>query len=66
MRSELVAARLPIAYLVMDTHYTAGWFTRLVGRLGLTWVGTLHPRTIVIWRGRRQPVAELAHQLRLG
>jgi SRSO17 transposase len=64
--TELVAARLPFAYLVADTHYTAGWFTGLAGRLGITWVGTLHPRTIVIWRGRRQPVAELAQQLRLG
>jgi DDE superfamily endonuclease len=43
MLTELVAARLPIAYLVMDTHYTAGWFTRLVGRLGLTWVGPCTP-----------------------
>jgi hypothetical protein len=28
-------------------------------------VGTLHPRTTVTWRGRRQPVAELAGRLRL-
>jgi DDE superfamily endonuclease len=65
MLTELAAARLPFAYLVMDTHYTAGWFTRLAGRLGICWVGTLHPRTTVIWRGRRQPVAELAGRLRL-
>jgi hypothetical protein len=63
--TELVAARLPFAYLVMDTHYTAGWFIRLTGRLGICWVGTLPPRTTVIWRGRRQPVAELAGRLRL-
>ncbi len=65
MLTELVAARLPFAYLVMDTHYTAGWFTRLAGRLGICWVGTLQPRTTVVWRGRRQPVAELAWRLRL-
>jgi DDE superfamily endonuclease len=65
MLTELAAARLPFAYLVMDTHYTAGWFTRLAGRLGLTWVGTLPPKTTVVWRGRRQPVAELAERLRL-
>jgi hypothetical protein len=65
MLTELVAARLPFAYLVMDTHYTAGWFTRLAGRLGICWVGTLPPRTTVIWRGRRQPVAEFAERLRL-
>jgi DDE superfamily endonuclease len=66
MLTELAATRLPFAYLVMDTHDTAGWFTRLASRLGLTWVGTLPPKTTVIWRGRRQPVAELAGRLRLG
>jgi hypothetical protein len=65
MLTELVAARLPFSYLVMDTHYTAGWFTRLAGRLGICWVGTLPPKTTVLWRGRRQPVAELAGRLRL-
>jgi hypothetical protein len=65
MLTELAATRLPFAYLVMDTHYTAGWFTRLASRLGLTWVGTLPPRTTVVWRGRRQPVAELTGRLRL-
>jgi len=65
MLTELAAADLPFAYLVMDTHYTAGWFTRLAGRLGLTWVGTLPPKTTVVWRGHRQPVAELAQRLHL-
>jgi hypothetical protein len=65
MLTELVAARLPFAYLVMDTHYTAGWFTRLAGRLGICWVGTLHPRTTVVWGGRRQPAAKLAERLQL-
>jgi hypothetical protein len=65
MLTELAATRLPFAYLVMDTHYTAGWFTRLASRLGLTWVGTLPPKTTVVWRGRRQPVAELTGRLRL-
>ena len=66
MLTELVAAQLPFTYLVMDTHYTAGWFTRLAGRLGITWVGTLQPRTIVVVNGRRQQAAELAERLHLG
>ena len=65
MLTELVAARLPFQYLVMDPHYTAGWLTRLAGRLGICWVGTLPPKTTVIWRGRRQSAAELAERLRL-
>ena len=43
MLTELVAADL-LSYLVMDTHYTVGWFTHLSGRLGRTWVGTLPPK----------------------
>jgi hypothetical protein len=65
MLTELVAARLPFQYLVADTRYTAGWFTRLAGRLRLTWVGTLPPKTTVVWHGRRQPAADLAARLRL-
>jgi hypothetical protein len=65
MLTELVAAHLPFSYLVADTHYTAGWLTRLAGRLGITWVGTLPPRTTVVWHDRRQQAAELAGRLRL-
>jgi DDE superfamily endonuclease len=65
MLTEVRATGLPFAYLVMDTHYTAGWLTRLAGRLGVAWVGTLPPRTTVVWHGRRQPVTELAGRLRL-
>ena len=65
MLTEVRAAGLPFSYLVMDTHYAAGWFTRLAGRLGICWVGTLPPKTTVIWRGRRRSAAELAGRLRL-
>jgi DDE superfamily endonuclease len=65
MLTELVAARLPFQYLVADTHYTAGWLTRLAGRLHITWVGPLPPRTTVIWHGHRHQVAALAGRLRL-
>ena len=48
MLKEVLAAHLSFDYLVVDTHYTAGWFTKLLGRLVVTWVGTLHPRTTVV------------------
>ena len=44
-------------------HSTAGWFTRLAGRLGLTWSGTLPPKITVVWGGRQRLVAELAGRL---
>ena len=58
-------ARLPVRYIVFDTHYTAGWFTKRLARLGLTWQGTLDPRTNVVWRGRRQAVGALAERSKL-
>lgn len=63
MLKEVLGRGLRCRYIVFDTHYTAGWFTKMVSRLGLVWVGTLHPRTIVFWgakRSRRCSVGELA------
>lgn len=65
MLKELVAHRLPFEYLVFDTHYTAGWFTKMAGRLGCTWVGPLMPQTKVVWRGQEQRVSQLALKLHL-
>ena len=65
MLKEVIGLGLRPRYIAFDTHYTAGWFTKLVGRLGLVWVGTLDPRTIVVWRSRRHAVAELARRLPL-
>jgi hypothetical protein len=65
MLRELVAARCPAAYLVGDTAYTGGIVSKAAARLGLTWVGTLAPRTTVVYRGRRQPVQQLAASLHL-
>lgn len=64
MLKEVVAVRLGFEYVVFDTHYTAGWFTKMLSRLGITWVGTLDPRTTVVWQGKRQGVRELATKLR--
>jgi len=69
LASEMVIAvvqtKLPVAYIVGDTHYTAGWFTKQLTRLGLTWHGTLDPKTSVVWRKRKQAVRELARTLKL-
>jgi len=62
---DVVAAGLKCQYIVFDTQYTAGWFTKLGGRLGLIWVGTLGPRTNVVYRGRKQAVSKLALSLHL-
>jgi hypothetical protein len=65
MLREVVAAGCPAAYLVGDTAYTGGCVSKTAGRLGLTWVGTLSPRTTVVYRGQRQPVRDLAGRLKL-
>ena len=65
MLKEVVAAKLTAGYIVFDTHYSAGWLTKVLGRLGLSWVGTLSPRTTVVWQGKRHSVRELASRLRL-
>jgi hypothetical protein len=65
MLKELVTLGLPFQYIVFDTHYTAGWFTKMVKRLGCTWQGTLAPRTHVVWRGKKQRASDLAARLHL-
>lgn len=65
MLKEVVTLGLSFQYIVFDTHYTAGWFTKMVGRLGSVWQGTLSPRTNVIWRGQKQRVSDLAARLHL-
>jgi hypothetical protein len=65
MLHELVAAGCPAAYLVGDTAYTGGCVSKAAARLGLVWVGTLSPRTTVVYRGQRQAVRDLAGRLKL-
>jgi hypothetical protein len=56
----VVAAGCPAAYVAGDTASTGGQVRTTAARLGLTWVGTIAPRTAVVYRGRRQPVRSLA------
>jgi hypothetical protein len=63
--SVVVQQGLRVDYIVGDTHYTAGWFTKRLSRMGLTWHGTLNPKTSVVWRGRKQAVRDLAGTLKL-
>jgi hypothetical protein len=65
MLREVVAAGCPAAYLVGDTAYTGGCVSKAAGRLGLGWVGTLSPRTTVVYRGKRQAARDLAGRLKL-
>jgi hypothetical protein len=65
MLRQLVAAGRPAAYLVGDTAYTGGAISKTAARVGLVWVGTLQPRTQVIYRGQRQAVRHRARQLKL-
>ena len=62
---DVVQQGLPIDYIVFDTLYTAGWLTKKTSRLGLTWVGVLHPRTTVCYQNRRWQAATLASGLKL-
>jgi hypothetical protein len=65
MLRAVVAGGCPAAYVVGDTAYTGGMVSKTVARLGLVWVGTIAPRTTVVYRGRRQQVRQLAPSLRL-
>jgi len=62
---EVYQEGLDIEYVVGDTLYTAGWMTKKINRLGLKWVGVLHPRTTVYYRNRRWSVASLGEWLKL-
>ncbi|HUS17489.1 MAG TPA: transposase [Chloroflexia bacterium] len=59
---EVLAAQLPVRYLVFDTHYTAGRFTKWLTRHDIAWQGTLDPRTKVVYPGVQGPVGDLARR----
>jgi hypothetical protein len=58
-----VRAGLPFEYLTFDSWYNARWFTKWLNDREIIWVSTLKGNARVTYRGRTQPVAELASQL---
>ena len=65
MVAEVYQKGLKITYVTGDTLYSGGWLVKKLTRLGLRWVGVLHPRTTVIYRHLRCSVAALGEALRL-
>lgn len=62
---EVVSQDLPIEYVVMDTLYSGGWLTKKINRLGLKWVGVLHPNTTLYYRNKRWRIKTLSAWLKL-
>jgi hypothetical protein len=62
---EVYQEGLAIDYIVGDTFYTASWLTKKIERLGLKWVGVLHPKATVYYRERRWNVTSLGAWLTL-
>lgn len=65
MVGEVYQTGLEITYVTGDTLYSGGWLVKKINRLGLTWVGVLHPRTTVIYHNRRWSAASLEEFLKL-
>lgn len=65
MVEEVLAEGLTFGYMVFDSHYTAGWFTRKLSRLGICWIGALKARNVVVYQGRKYRLDELAGRLKL-
>ncbi len=62
---ERIVEVLQAGPLIHVLDNTAGWLTKRVNRLGLAWVGVLHPNTTDHDRNRRQKAASLGHGVRL-
>lgn len=65
MLVEVQTWGLEVDYVVFDTHYTAGWFTKKLSNWQLSWVGTLDPKTKVIYHGQSSSVRALAERSKL-
>ena len=56
-------AGLTFEYLTFDSRYNVRWFTKWLTAQEIIWVSTLKANARVTYRGRTQPVAEVARQL---
>jgi len=63
MISNVLRAGLMFEYLTFDLWYNARSFTKWLDAQEITWVSTLKGNVRVTFRGRTQPVAELAPHL---
>jgi len=63
MISNVLRAGLPFEYLTFDLWYNARSFTKWLDAQEVIWVSTLKSNARVTYRGRTQPVADLAPQL---
>ena len=61
--TNVLRAGLTFEYLTFDSWYNARWFTKWLTAQEIIWVSTLKANARVTYRGRTQPVAELARQL---
>jgi len=61
--TNVLRAGLSFEYLTFDSWYNARWFTKWLNAQKIIWVSTLKANARVTYRGRTQPVAELAAQL---
>lgn len=62
---EVVQQGLQFEYLTGDTLYSGSHLAKMANRLGLVWVGVLHPKTTVYYRNKKWQVAELEQCLKL-
>jgi len=61
--TNVLRAGLTFDYLTFDSWYNARWFTKWLTAQKIIWVSTLKANARVTYRGRTQPVVELARQL---
>jgi hypothetical protein len=65
MLIDVLHTEVPFAYLVFDGWYTAGWFTKWLTKLGITWVGRGKCNAQIVYRNRRLRLDQIVPLLKL-